>query len=411
MFRYASRRTTVIALVLLALLAVLRPVTADEKPEQARFVVVGDSLAAGFQNFSLLDRQQVYSAPALIAAQALVTLDLPLVPYPGVPNVLTLVSLGPPPVVQPVPGAPPSPPRVDPLLQATNLAVPGHTVQDAIDKRPGTSDALTDIVLGFPTPFVVPGAARSQLETAVALEPSFILLWIGNNDAISAAISGDPNRLTPPASFAASYDVLSRTLAATQATMVLVNIPDVTAAPYFTRLSTLSAQTGVPEPQLALLLGVQPGDLLRPGALQIAFAILSGQVPGPLPLLCPSAIPGVSTQTPCVLTAADAAFIRGYVQLYNQVIGASAAQHGAALVDLDALFRGIAAHGYDVAGRQLSTAFLGGLFSLDGVHPTNTGHAIIANEILEEMKRQLHINIPKVNVPRIAATDPLVPRS
>jgi hypothetical protein len=409
--RPRSRRTVLVVAALLALSALLWPVAADEKADLSPFVVVGDSLAAGFQNFSLLGSQQVHSAPALIAAQARVALDLPLVAYPGVPNVLTLVSPGFPPVLQPVPDPPPAFPRINPLVQATNLAVPGHTVQDAIDKRPGTLDPLTDIVLGFPSPFVVPGPARSQLETAVALAPSFVLLWVGNNDALFAAISGDPSRLTPPASFAASFAVLSGTLAATNATMVMVNLSDVTATPYFTSLSTLAAKSGVPEPQLASLLGMEPGDSLRPGALPIAFAILRGQLPGPLPFLCPAFIPGVTAESPCMLRAGEAAAIRAHLQAYNQIIAASAVQHGAALVDLDALFRALTADGYRVGGQTLTTDFLGGLFSLDGIHPTNTGNAIIANEILDAMKRQLHVNIPKVDVRKVAASDPLVPRS
>jgi lysophospholipase L1-like esterase len=404
-----SRRVVVIALILFALVVGFRPIAADEKQDLRRMVVVGDSIAAGFQSFSLLDSQQVFSAPALIADRARVPLELPLVPFPGVPNVLTLVSPGPPPIVQPIPGPPPATPRVNPTVQATNLAVPGHRVQDAIDKRPGTGDPLTDIVLGFPTPFVVPGPPRSQLETAVALSPSFILLWIGGNDALFAALTGDPTRLTAPAAFATSYAVLSGSLAATGATMAVVNVPDLTAIPFFTTLSTLSEWTGVSEAPIADLLGLQAGDTLRPGALPVAFAILRGQITGPLPTLCPSSIPGVLTMMPCVFRAAEAAVIRAHLQIYNSVIAAAATQHGAALVDLDALFRQVNASGYDVAGRHLTTAFLGGIFSLDGIHPSNTGSAIIANEILEQMKRQLHINVPTVVVPQIARTDPLVP--
>jgi lysophospholipase L1-like esterase len=395
-----SRHVVVIALILSALVVGFRPIAADEKRDLDRMVVVGDSIAAGFQSFSLLDSQQVFSAPALIAGRARVPLELPLVPFPGVPNVLTLVSPGPPPIVQPIPGPPPAAPRVNPTVQATNLA---------IDMRPGMGDPLTDIVLGFPTPFVVPGPARSQLETAVALSPSFILLWIGGNDAVFAALTGDPTRLTAPTAFATSYALLSGSLAATGATMAMVNVPDLTAIPYFTTLSTLSEWTGVSEAPLGAVLGLQPGDTLRPGALPLAFAILRGQIAGPLPALCPSSIPGVLTMMPCVFRAAEAAVIRAHLQIYNSVIAAAAAQHGAALVDLDTLFRQVTASGYDVAGRHLTTAFLGGVFSLDGIHPSNTGSAIIANEILEQMKRQLHINVPNVVVPRIASTDPLVP--
>ncbi len=405
-----NRRQSVAVLLAVFLVVLFRPVDADEKVDLSRFIVVGDSLAAGFQNYSLLATQQVNGPANLVAQQAGIPLDLPLVPYPGIPNVLTLVSAGPPPIVAPVPDPSPAFPRINPATQATNLAVPGHTLADAIFTRPGvTADPLTNTVLGFPTPFVVPGTPRSQLESAVALSPTFILLWIGNNDALLPAIVGNVALLTPVDTFAFLYHLLSQTLAETQAPMVMVNIPDVTVAPYFTSLEKLSAQVGLPAATVGPLLGMQPGDYLQPGGLPTAFAILGGQIAGPLPALCPLALSGIAvSQVPCVLHANEVAVIRTAIQAYNQVIAASAQQHGATLVDLNALVSDLVVGGYKAGNHRITGDFLGGYFSLDGIHPTNTGYAILANEILEQMKRQLHINIPKVNVVRVADEDPLI---
>jgi lysophospholipase L1-like esterase len=109
-----------------------------------------------------------------------------------------------------------------------------------------------------------------------------------------------------------------------------------------------------------------------------------------------------------VLTANDVAVIRATIQAYNQVIAASAQRYAAALVDLNSRVSDLVERGYKAGSHRLTGDFLGGLFSLDGVHPTNTGYAILANEILEQMKRQLHINIQKVNVTQVAKQDPLV---
>ena len=57
----------------------------------------------------------------------------------------------------------------------------------------------------------------------------------------------------------------------------------------------------------------------------------------------------------------------------------------------------------------LTTDFLGGLFSLDGLHPTNTGYAIMANRFIETMNASFRRNIPLADVQQIAATDPLLP--
>lgn len=38
---------------------------------------------------------------------------------------------------------------------------------------------------------------------------------------------------------------------------------------------------------------------------------------------------------------------------------------------------------------RLTTDFLGGFFSLDGIHPTYTGHALLANEFIHVLNAQL----------------------
>lgn len=383
-------------------------VNADDKAALSRFVVVGDSLAAGFQNFSLIYTHQENSPAALIARQARVPLEQPLVPYPGVPNELQLVSPSFPPVLNNAPGSVPPIPRLNPQVQATNLAVPGHMVADALTKRPGPTqtDALTNIVLGFPFPFLAGGPALSQVERAVQLSPTFVLLWSGNNDALFAAITGDLSLLTPVANFAAAYTQASATLAATNAKMAIVNLPDVTLTPYFTSVRKLAGQMGAPVTLVANALGLQPDDYLRPSALAIALAILRGQQQGPLPFICPSTLTPFP-QVACALRSSEAALIRGAIAAYNQVITNRARATGAALVDLDALVQDLASNGTKINGRTLTTEYLGGLFSLDGIHPTDTGYAIIANEILDQMKRQLNINVPKVNLTQVVKADPL----
>ena len=118
-------------------------------PKRVRLVVVGDSLSAGFQNSSLLDSQQPHGYASLIADQARTTLPLPLIAAPGLPNVLTLVSSGPPPVIVPAPGS--STGRTNPLEQPLDLAVPAANVQDALTTLPTPAfNTITDLVLGLP---------------------------------------------------------------------------------------------------------------------------------------------------------------------------------------------------------------------------------------------------------------------
>jgi hypothetical protein len=78
------------------------------------------------------------------------------------------------------------------------------------------------------------------------------------------------------------------------------------------------------------------------------------------------------------------------------------------LVDAFALFDDFRTTGVDVRGDGslvLTTRYLGGLFTLDGVHPTRTTHALVANAFIEAMNTGLGTAIPPVNVAAVAAKD------
>ena len=51
------------------------------------------------------------------------------------------------------------------------------------------------------------------------------------------------------------------------------------------------------------------------------------------------------------------------------------------MLDVNAFFADVAAHGRTIGGVSLTSAFLsGGLFGFDGIHPTDLGYALVANE-------------------------------
>jgi hypothetical protein len=97
------------------------------------------------------------------------------------------------------------------------------------------------------------------------------------------------------------------------------------------------------------------------------------------------------------------------VDAFNAVIFFQSLTHGATVVDTHALVDKLARNGYKAHGRVLTTRFLGGLISLDGIHPTNTGYAIIANAFIDTMNEAWGTDIPHANVNQIAEHDPLVP--
>jgi hypothetical protein len=105
------------------------------------------------------------------------------------------------------------------------------------------------------------------------------------------------------------------------------------------------------------------------------------------------------------------------VQAFNAEIAAAAAEVQAArgvtiaVVDVFALFDQIATTGVDLDGNgtaDLTSGFLGGVFSLDGIHPTRTANALIANAFIEVLKVRFGEAIPPVDVAKVARKDPWV---
>lgn len=364
-------------------------------------VVIGDSLAAGFQNGSLLDSQQPNGWASLVAKQAGFNLVLPLVAAPGAPAVLQLASLGPPPVITQASGT--SPGRDNPTAQPYDIAVPGHNLNDLINRKPvlvpaSAEDLITDVVLALPLT-----VGRSQLNLAIFLKPTALFVWIGNNDALAADIAGTPAAMTPVDTFTQQYQQLISTLqSSTKAKLIVANIPDVTGVPYLTPgaviIAEVSAGSGLSQQAVSFLLGIQPGDLVNTTGLaevQAAIAaLLHGQLPTPL-------------TDDAFLNAAEIAQVRATVDQYNAVIAQQVSSAGGILVDIHAAFQSLSESGITINNYPATTSFLGGLFGLDGIHPTNTGYALIANQYIQAINAGLKTNIAAVDVSSIASSDPL----
>lgn len=96
---------------------------------------------------------------------------------------------------------------------------------------------------------IASSATANVIADAVAQNPTFFSLWIGNNDVLSFATSGgigvnqlgNPNPatyggndITDPTAFAAIYNQMITALTANGAKGIVANIPSVTSVPYFT---------------------------------------------------------------------------------------------------------------------------------------------------------------------------------
>ena len=82
-----------------------------------------------------------------------------------------------------------------------------------------------------------------------------------------------------------------------------------------------------------------------------------------------------STEKDEIITATDG---------YNATIQAAASAAGFAFVDANAIFQQMASGGYTDGDYTLTADLVfGGAVSLDGVHPTSRGYALVANEMMK----------------------------
>jgi len=340
------------------------------------YVALGDSLTAGLSNGSLVEAHQSLSYPALLARQAgASTFEQPLISQPGIPAELTLVTLNPP-VVAPKASNQGAPVRLDLARPYNNLGVPGAKVADLLT-RVTDGGGFHDLILR---------GRGTALAQGISLKPTAVTLWIGNDDVLAAAVAGraiDGVTLTPLATFQASYQSVVDALKGSGATtIVAANIPDVTTVPFVNTIRPIvvSPTTGAP-----VLVNGQTVPLLGPNGPLPANSLVTLAA---APLLLkgdgiPTALGGTGRGLPdeVILDLNEVAVIRERVGQYNQVIATICQAAGIPVLDVNALFTDVAVNGRMVGGVSLTGAYLsGGLFGYDGVHPTDLGYALIANE-------------------------------
>ena len=374
-------RTTLRPLTAAALLA-LPSLAAAQTINFGTYVSLGDSLASGFVSGALVQNHQATSVPALLARQAgAADFQQPLVSAPGIPAELQLVALAPVPTIVRAAGLG-SPLNLGLARPYNNLAVPGATLINALQT---TSDGggLHDLILRGRGP---------QIVQALALRPTLVTVWIGNNDVLGAAVSGraiDGVTLTPTPIFRVAYQNLIASLKSTGATVIAANLPDVTTIAF---VNTVPPVVVNPATQQPVVIGGQTVPLLGPGGplpssskvTLAATALLSQGIGIPAALGGRAVIAGGACQNclpdEVVLDAGEIAIITAHVDADNAAINEICAAAGVPVVDIHGYLQRTRA-GVDVGGINLSTSFLtGGLVSYDGVHPTDLGYALVANE-------------------------------
>ena len=280
------------------------------------------------------------------------------------------------------------------------------------------------------------------LDLAIDRDPTFVSLWIGANDVLSYSTSGGSNgALTDQATFDSSIDAIIDGLIATEAQGVVANIPYVTDIPFFTTVphnpipldeatanavnSAYAAYNGGLQAALAALDGtglftaeevaqrtisfsegqnavvIIDESLTDLGAINPAFAALPKYrqaTENDLVVLLgasfigtladpnnPASVNGVGVPLAdnWVLTETEIQEVISATDNFNAKLATAAEQADFAFFNANEFWQNLTNGNFSSNNFTPTPGLVvGGLFSLDAVHPTSRGYAIIANEFM-----------------------------
>ena len=303
-----------------------------------------------------------------------------------------------------------------------NMGVPGAKATTVV--YPGYGDIGKGV--GNYNPFFYRMLTSSEMSTAsmlskaAAQNPTFFSVFIGNNDVLGNALAGGmsstpitPSAGAPGTGFDASIDLIVNTMLANGAKGVIGNIPDITNIPHFTTVPynglTLDATQAA---GLNAAYGAT-GATFSAGSTN-AFMIKDASAPGGVRQIKSNEYillgtpqdsikcAGWGTTKPLadqyVLNATEVLNLKEAVAAFNAKIKTIAEEKGLAFVDVNA-FMANAKKGIVYNGITSSAAFVsGGAFSLDGIHLTPRGNAMLANEFIKSINSYYGSTIKQVDV-------------
>ncbi|AUD02672.1 SGNH/GDSL hydrolase family protein [Spirosoma pollinicola] len=392
-----------------------------------KYVAVGNSLTAGYADGGLYRNSQLNSYPSILAgqfatvgggsfvqplfteAQANGAGYLKLIKVPDPANPFSLITS-----ISPVaPGAARGGTTTSgsPLLTKftdanQNLGVPGIRVSDIL--TPGYGSVQGNQY--FERLLTNPLTTYFQYMSDNLNGATFFSCWLGNNDALGYATTGGATPLTPIALFTTNFTAAMNKLTEGGRKGVVVGIPNIITAPYYTTVTVpliLAYINGVLKPTPAItslyiqtstgVRATQTGDLLMlSNATDYGNIGMStvGTKAGPYGLTPANPLPNN-----IVLDASEVALLNTSISAYNGVMKAQADAKGIAYVDPNAVLSQVAASGGLIQnGVTYTSSFIqGGVFSLDGIHLTPAGYALMANEIIKGINAKYTSTIPTVN--------------
>ncbi len=273
----------------------------------------------------------------------------------------------------------------------------------------------------------------TMVNAAISLRPTLATVWLGANDLLKFAEAFGQAPVDTPAQMQKDITTIINRLRSVGAKVVVANIPDVlqtaqffpggakltgTLTFYLEHFGVPSSVAGIAAANASANIATTyhvtgAGFLTESGFFGTVVQVAAGVQLGNLnvtPILDTPGKPGSGAGTQ-YLPDAFAAQVQALNNAYNAAIGAAASGTGAPLYDAHAAFGAIFKAGGVPINPPIccSPAFGGGLFALDGIHPTNTGYALVANGWIQTINTAYGTTIPPVNVAAIYATDPYAP--
>ncbi|MDB5236261.1 MAG: family lipolytic protein [Hymenobacter sp.] len=323
----------------------------------------------------------------------------------------------------------------------------------------GTLAAPTPIFNSYFERITPDGSNETYLDrvkrSVASIKPTFFTEWLGNNDVLGYATAGGAaNSITPTATFTTNTGLVLDALTAGGAKGVVSTIPDVTNIPFFTTVGpSYRANLDLNKVPVAAAPFIYTTGILAPGQANTRvtttlssirdaggngnllltltsspYLSLYGQPSGKYwrdfyrqarPSLPAATIPnlsvfllalgvdttrafGASTLNPfpstLVLDGTEQTTVATATTAFNTALTTAASARNLAVFDANTFFRGVANSGYVVNAANNTASYISGnLFSLDGVHPTPRGYAVLANEMLKVINAKYGSTFQGVN--------------
>ncbi|TDQ75680.1 SGNH/GDSL hydrolase family protein [Sphingobacterium yanglingense] len=248
---------------------------------------------------------------------------------------------------------------------------------------------------------------------ATSKNHTFFSFSLGNNDALGYATNGGVEKtdgtstLTDINTFGNNLTDFINDLTTNNRKGVIATIPDVSAVPFLTtvtRQALLQAATAASQAQggpavTALFIATKAGT--RPATDKDMFVLpfaSSGLLGKPNDQKIPYGLhPNNPIESQYVLDEAEVAEVKTRIDQYNKKILEVANSRDLAVADIHAFLNKVK-NGYVYNGITISNKYItGNVFSLDGVHLTPIGYAIMANIFIDAINAKYGTQLDKVD--------------